>query len=71
MAYGAPATDRIPPERRTIRGHRVQASRKRLENEHAVEEAAAQRDKGEARRTGASQKRAVIWPKLEDDESEG
>ena len=42
-----------------------------LENEHAAEEAAAQRDRGEARRTGASQKRVVIWPELEDDESEG
>ena len=71
MAYGAPPTDKTPPERRTMRGCRVQASRKRLENEHAAEEAAAQRDRGDARRTGASQKRAVTWPELEDDESEG
>ena len=54
MAYGAPPTDKTPPERRTIRGRRVQALRKHLENEHAAEEAAAQRDRGEARRTGAS-----------------
>ena len=46
----------------------MQASRKRLENEHAAGEAAAQRDRGEARRTGASKKRAVIWPELEDDD---
>ena len=49
----------------------MQASRKRLENEHAVAEAAAQGDRGEARRAGTSQKRAVTWPELEDDESEG
>ena len=71
MAYGAPPTDKTPPERRTIRGRRVQALRKCLENEHAAEEAAAQRDRGEAGRTGASQKRAVICPKLEGGEGEG
>ena len=49
----------------------MQASRKRLENEHAAAEATAQRDRGEARRAGTSQKRAVTWPELEDDESEG
>ena len=49
----------------------MQASRKRLENEYAVAEAAVQRDRGEAWRAGTSQKQAVTWPELEDDESEG
>ena len=40
LGLRSPPTDKTPPERRTIRGRHVQALRKRLENEHAAEEAA-------------------------------
>ena len=68
---GGPPADETRPERRAIRGCRVQSSRKRLENEEIAEEAAGGTSAGrqgglEHHRKGAMD---VSW--LADEDGEG